>query len=104
MFSDNISKRGRAAIMTLGGAIVAGFFTQFGGDLFHTIKNTTVNFSIHIQPPSFILSILVLIGAVSGGFLIYDILDLRRKRNNRKTAFRERVRKMEDGEPETESY
>jgi hypothetical protein len=51
MFNDNISKRGQAAIIAIGGATVAGFFTQFGGDIFHTIKNTTVNFSIHIQQP-----------------------------------------------------
>lgn len=50
------------------------------------------------------MAMLVIAGVVSGSLLVYDILDMRRKRCNGKAEFREKIRKMEDGEPETESY
>jgi hypothetical protein len=58
--------------------------------------------SFQFQQRSFLMSILVIVGVVSGGLLVYDILDMRRKSYNGKAEFREKIRKMEDGEPETE--
>jgi hypothetical protein len=48
------------------------------------------------------LSILVIVGIVSGSFVVYDILDMRRKRNNRKTQIKDKLKKLENGEPDTE--
>jgi len=103
MFDDSLSMRGRTAIMTLAGSIIAGFLTQFGGDLYQTAKNTDIHLSFQFQQPSFLLSILIIVGIVSGGFLVYDILDMRRKRKNRDKQFKDKVKKLENGEPDTES-
>jgi hypothetical protein len=102
MFNDSLSKRGRAAIIPLIGSIIVGVITQLGGELYHSAKNTDIHLSFQFQQPSFLLSILVIVGIVSGSFLVYDILDLRRKRNIRKTQIKDKLKKLENGEPDTE--
>lgn len=103
MFNDSLSKWGRAAIISLIGSIIVGVVTQLGGELYHSAKNTDIHLSFQFQQPSFLLSILVIVGIVSGSFLVFDILDMRRKRKNRETQFKDKVKKLENGEPETES-
>lgn len=48
--------------------------------------------SFQFQQRSFLMSILVIVGVVSGGLLVYDILDMRRKSYNGKAEFREKIR------------
>ena len=104
MFSGSVSKKGLVALVVLIiTSIITGFFSEFGSDLYHTIKYSTTNLPISITPLA-VLLITLLIAVASGSLFIYDIFDNRRKRNNRKAVFREKIRKMEDGEPDTESY
>jgi hypothetical protein len=103
MFNDSLSKRGQAAMITLGGTIITALLTQFVIDLYHTARNTDIHLAFQFQQPSFLLSILIIVGIVSGGFLVYDILDMRRKRNNRKAQFIGKVKRLENGDPDTES-
>jgi hypothetical protein len=88
---------------TLVSSILTTLVSQLVIDFYHGAKNTTLNFSIHLQPPSHLFLILIIVGVAGRGLFIYYVLDTRRKRNNRKATFEERVRKMEDAEHEPES-
>ena len=64
-------------------------------NMYHTAKNINIHSSFQFQQPSFLLSILVIVGITSGSFIVYNILDMNRNRNNRKAQFKNNVKKLE---------
>lgn len=92
------------AITMIIGSVISGFFTQVGVELYHFIKNTTIHISIQIQPLSFFSLIPVIIGIAGFSLLCYDIMESRRNRNDQKAQSKERVKNLEDGEPDTEPF
>jgi H+/Cl- antiporter ClcA len=94
---EKLSNIGQVGMYLVVSTILTTLISQLVIDFYHGAKNTTLNLSIHLQPPSYLFLVLIIVGVAGGSLLIYDVLDMRRKRNSRKATFKEKVRKMQDG-------